>query len=173
MPVFRVEPHENIVWLHLHPTHFIRHVHPPLLLEELGCTELGPVVWHVIEHVEEDSVGKGVDSGLRKPLWLAHVVTLRNADVYLEAVTVVCQVLAPFWVCTPTASLRGTWGRRRWRVLQCWRFLGHEALGVQLVVSEGGLGREHCRSRRERRHKSVCQVPRNDEARRVRRCSVL
>jgi len=64
LPLFRVKSDESIVWLHLDPTHFIRHVDPAFRLEEFGGTELGSVVWHVVEHVEEDGVWEGFDGSL-------------------------------------------------------------------------------------------------------------
>lgn len=113
MPLFRVEAHKNVAWLHLDPAHFVSHVDPALLLEELGGAELGPIIGHVVEHVEEYSVGEGIDAGFGQPLWLAHVVTLGNTNVYLEAVTVVCPVLGCLLVCNRGASsLRCTWSLR-------------------------------------------------------------
>ena len=89
LPLLRVESYEGVVWLHLDPTHLISDIDPAFRLEELGGAELGAVIRHVVEHVEEHGVGEGLDRGLRQTFGLAHVVTLRNADVNLEAVIVV------------------------------------------------------------------------------------
>ena len=89
MPFFRIESDERVVGLHLHPAHFISHVHPTFRLEELGGTELRAVVWHVVEHVEEDGVREDFDSRLGETLWLRHVVALRDANVLLETVIIV------------------------------------------------------------------------------------
>ena len=89
LPFFRVKSDEGVVCLHLHPTHFVCHIHPTFRLEELGSTELRTVVWHVVEHVEEDGVRENADSRLGQTLGLRHVVALRDTDVHLETVIVV------------------------------------------------------------------------------------
>ena len=75
--------------LHFDPPHFISHVDPALLLEQLGRRELRFVIRHVVEHVEEHSVRERVHHGLGEALGLAHVVALGQAAVDLEAVGVV------------------------------------------------------------------------------------
>ena len=61
LPFFGIESNERIVVLHLHPAHFIGHIHPSLLLEELGGTELRTVVGHVVEHIEQDGIREDFD----------------------------------------------------------------------------------------------------------------
>ena len=65
MPLLRVKSDKSVVWLHLDPSHLISDIHPPFLLEELDCAELGAIVGHIVEHVEKDGVREGLDRGLR------------------------------------------------------------------------------------------------------------
>ena len=96
MPFLRVEPYEDVVGLHLHPAHLIRDIDPALGFEELYSAELGTVVWHVIEHVEQYGIGEGCNHALWQSLWLTHIVTLGYTDIDLEAVVVVCLELLFF-----------------------------------------------------------------------------
>ena len=89
MPFLRVEPYEDVVGLHLHPTHLIRDIDPALGFEELYSAELGTVVWHVVEHIEENGVGEGLNRAFGQSFRLAHIVALRNSTIDLEAVIIV------------------------------------------------------------------------------------
>ena len=89
LPLLRIESNEGIVGLHFYPAHLVHYVRPAFRFEELRGAELGAVVWHVVEHVEEHGIREGLDGLLRQALWLAHVVTLWDANVNLETVLVV------------------------------------------------------------------------------------
>ena len=89
MPLLWVKSDKSVVWLHLDPSHLISDIHPPFLLEELDCAELGAIVGHIVEHVEKDGVGEGFDRGLGQTFRFAHDVARWDADVNLETVIVV------------------------------------------------------------------------------------
>jgi len=88
LPSLWVESGEAVS-LHFDPAHLFGDVGPSFLFEQ-GCgAQLCPVVWHVVEHVEEHADGELFDLRVGQVLWLAHLVALRNAELVLEAVAVV------------------------------------------------------------------------------------
>ena len=89
LPLLRIKPHKDVVGLHFHPTHFVCNIRPALRFEELGGAELGPVIGHVVEHVEEYRVWKGLDCLLGKSFWFAHVIALWHSNVHLETFLIV------------------------------------------------------------------------------------
>lgn len=94
------------------------------------------VVGHVIKHVEKNSIREGLNCALGQSFWLAHVVTLGNSNINLEAVIIVGIVkvlsLLADWA-KPRTLHHGTLHRRCLIVtnLEC---LVHELLRILFVV---------------------------------------
>ena len=136
LPLFGVEPHKGIVRLHLDPAHLISDVHPALWLEELGRAELGLIIGHVIKHVEKNGIRERLYCALGQSFWLAHVVTLGNSNINLEAVIIVGIV--------KVLSLLANWAKSRtlhhgtlhWRglIVTNLKCLVHQLLCILFVV---------------------------------------
>ena len=140
MPLFRVEAHKEVIGLHFDPAHFVAHVDPPFLFEELGSIELCPIIGHVVKHVEEDGLRKGANARLRQSLWFAHVVALRDANVHLEAVAIVSFRIPLLTRCTQRANwlsesrVGRSWCNSIGRKCRTHSLLCHQAASVHLVV---------------------------------------
>ena len=88
LPGLRVESHKAVT-LHFYPTHLLGNIGPSSGLQEGGSTQLRSVVWHVVEHVEEHGHREVFDRRLRQIFRLAHVVTSRDSEIMLEAITII------------------------------------------------------------------------------------